>query len=508
MKRAMQELLDGLEDAKDRITNMNDKIHEDFAIGLNAAIGPLQMKDEALEASIEALKLDVQEKDNTHQAEIEAPKVEIQELKTKLVLCKNSIANGATANDAYTVQAAPRIEVLKPKDFKELAMTGLFSAYKMGKFNLSHRVVLAPMTRCRALNGVPQPALSEYYGQRSTEGGLLITEATPITQEGIGFPHVPGIYTEEQIEAWKKVVDAVHAKGGPIFRQLWHVGRASHKIYQPGGCAPISSTSLSISENWKILMPDGTQDNFSKPRALETSEIPKIVERFRRAAINSIRAGFDGIELHAAHGYLIDQFLKDGINDRIDKYGGSIENRCRFLMEIIRVTVAAIGGDRVAIRISPAINLFEAMDSDPLNLGLTVIEQLNSFQADTGSKLAYLHVTRPRFMPSREQVSENEEAKLMQTLRRAYHGTFMSSGGFTRELGMKAVTDSDADPISYGRIFISNPDLVYGFKINAPLNEYVRETFYSHDPVVGYTDYPFLGQEGSDKDSYMTKVCS
>ncbi|XP_039155392.1 12-oxophytodienoate reductase 3-like [Eucalyptus grandis] len=388
-------------------------------------------------------------------------------------------------------------------------MTDLFSPYKMGKFNLSHRVVLAPLTRSRALNGLPQPALAEYYGQRSTEGGLLISEATPIAQEGIGFPHVPGIYTEEQIEAWKKVVDAVHAKGGLIFCQLWHAGRASHKIYQPGEGAPISSTNRSISENWKILMPDGTKNNFSKPRALETCEIPKVVEQFRQAASNSIRAGFDGIELHAAHGYLVDQFLKDGINDRTDEYGGSIENRCRFLMEIVQVVVAAIGSDRVAVRISPVINFVNAMDSDPLNLGLAVIRQLNTFQADMGTELAYLHVTRPRFMPSPEQIgTENEEAKLMLTLRRAYQGTFMSAGGFTRELGMTAIADRDADLIAYGRIFIANPDLVYRFKINAPLNEYVRETFYTHDPVVGYTDYPFLDQESNDEDSDMTKVCS
>ncbi|KAK2631305.1 hypothetical protein EUGRSUZ_L03110 [Eucalyptus grandis] len=178
-------------------------------------------------------------------------------------------------------------------------------------------------------------------------------------------------------------------------------------------------------------------------------------------------------------------------------------------MEIVQVVVAAIGSDRVAVRISPVINFVNAMDSDPLNLGLAVIRQLNTFQADMGTELAYLHVTRPRFMPSPEQIgTENEEAKLMLTLRRAYQGTFMSAGGFTRELGMTAIADRDADLIAYGRIFIANPDLVYRFKINAPLNEYVRETFYTHDPVVGYTDYPFLDQESNDEDSDMTKVCS
>ncbi|XP_056166702.1 12-oxophytodienoate reductase 7-like [Syzygium oleosum] len=292
-----------------------------------------------------------------------------------------------------------------------------FTPCQMGKFDLSQSQVLAPMTRCRAINEILLPAHSEYYAQRSAKGGLLITEGTLISDTANRFPGTPGIYTEEQVEAWKKVVDAVHSKGGIIFCQLWHAGRASNQIYQPGEGAPISSTNRSISENWKILMSDGTQDNFSKPRALETCEIPNVVEQFRQAAINSIRAGFDGIELHAAHGYLIDQFLKDGINDRTDEYGGSIENRCRFLMEIVQAVVAAVGR-------------------------------------------------------------------------------------------MTVVADGDVDLISYGQIFISNPNLVYRFKINAPLNEYVREMFYTHDPVVGYTNYPFLNQESNDKDSHMTKVCS
>ncbi|OWM77300.1 hypothetical protein CDL15_Pgr028937 [Punica granatum] len=373
-------------------------------------------------------------------------------------------------------------------------MADLFTPYKLGNFNLSHRIVLAPMTRCRAMNGIPSAAHVEYYTQRTTPGGLLITEGTLISDTAAGFPQTPGIYTEEQVEAWKEVVDSVHAKGGFIFCQLWHVGRASHTVYQPGGNAPISSTNKGISDKWEIIMPDGSLGPLSEPRALKTSEIPHVIEDYSQAAINANRAGFDGVEIHGAHGYLIDQFLKDVINDRTDEYGGSIENRCRFLMEIVQAVVAVAGVGRVGVRISPAIDHMDAMDSDPLNLGLAVIERLNALQEQLGLKLAYLHVTQPRFtVAGTKNLGEGgEEAKLMRAWRRAYQGTFMSSGGYTRELGMKDVVNGDADLISYGRLFISNPDLVFRFKINAPLNEYNRGTFYTSDPVIGYTDYPFL----------------
>ncbi|XP_021902030.1 12-oxophytodienoate reductase 3 isoform X2 [Carica papaya] len=356
------------------------------------------------------------------------------------------------------------------------------------------------MTRCRALNGIPGPALAEYYTQRSTPGGFLISEGTKISSTAAGFPHVPGIYTEEQLEAWKKVVNAVHAKGSIFFCQLWHVGRASHPVYQPDGGAPISSTNKPISGRWRILLPDGSHGKYPNPRALETSEVSEVVQHYRQAAINAIRAGFDGIEIHAAHGYLIDQFLKDGINDRTDKYGGPISNRCRFLVEVVQAVAAAIGTDRVAVRISPAIDHLDATASDPLHLGLAVVDRLNKIQQELGSKLCYLHVTQPRYHAYGQTEagvhgSEEEEAQLVRALRRAYQGTFMSSGGFTRELGIQAVAEGDADLVSFGRLFISNPDLVFRFKVNAPLTKYDRKTFYTQDPVLGYTDYPFLGKE-------------
>ncbi|XP_047151702.1 12-oxophytodienoate reductase 3-like [Vigna umbellata] len=373
-------------------------------------------------------------------------------------------------------------------------ISSLFSPYNMGKFNLSHRVVLAPMTRCRALKGIPNAAHVEYYAQRSTPGGFLITEGTSISPTSSGFPHVPGIYTDEQVEAWRSVVDAVHAKGSIIFCQLWHVGRASNPVYQPGGAAPISSTSKPISEKWRVLMPDGSHGVFSEPHALTTAEISEVVQHYRQSAINAIRAGFDGIEIHGAHGYLIDQFLKDAINDRTDEYGGSLENRCRFLMQVVEAVVSAIGAERLAVRISPAIDHMDAFDSDPLGLGLAVIEKLNKFQKEKGTKLAYLHVTQPRFTLLERTEAEREEdsVDLMQQWRRAYEGTLMCSGGFTRDSGMKAVAQGLADLVSFGRLFISNPDLVSKLKLNAPLTSYNRNTFYTSDPVIGYTDYPFL----------------
>ncbi|PWZ54267.1 12-oxophytodienoate reductase 7 [Zea mays] len=413
------------------------------------------------------------------------------------------------------------------EDEQQQKRPSLFSPYQMPRFRLAHRVVLAPMTRCRAPDAVPGPALAEYYAQRSTEGGLLISEGTIISPSGPGFPRVPGIYNQEQTDAWRKVVDAVHAKGAIFFCQLWHVGRASHQGFNYHLCStrcrltnkeacrsgPLMkqqrvslgrrTQALEIedttTESWRrILMPDGSYGKYPTPRRLATSEIPEIVEQYRQAAINAIKAGFDGIEIHGAHGYLIDQFLKGGINDRTDEYGGSLSNRCRFLLEVTRAVVSAIGADRVAVRVSPAIDHLDAYDSNPLQLGLAVVERLNALQQEAG-RLAYLHVTQPRYTAygqteSGQHGSAEEESRLMRAVRGAYRGTFMCSGGYTRELGVEAIESGDADLVSYGRLFIANPDLVERFRRDAPLNKYVRKTFYTPDPVVGYTDYTFLGQ--------------
>ncbi|KNA04624.1 hypothetical protein SOVF_197980 [Spinacia oleracea] len=378
-------------------------------------------------------------------------------------------------------------------------VTDLFSPYQLGKFNLSHRIVLAPMTRCRAINEIPNEALLKYYTQRSTPGGLLITEGTLISQTAAGFAHCPGIYTDQQVQEWTKVVDSVHAKGAIIICQLWHVGRVSNQGYQYEGGAPISSTNKGLTDRWRILMPDGSHEKCTPPRALTKPQILEVVQDYRQAALNAIRAGFDGVEIHGAHGYLIDQFLKDAINDRTDEYGGSLENRTRFLTQVVQSVVEAIGAENVAVRISPAIDHFDALDSNPLELGLAVVDRLNKLQTELGSKLAYLHVTQPRFtaqgVVDKPAEEAKADAKLLRKLRDAFEGSFVSSGGYTKELGMQDLGQGDADLVAFGRLFISNPDLVDRFKVNAPLNKYDRTTFYTHDPVLGYTDYPFLGEE-------------
>ncbi|KAL9224665.1 hypothetical protein vseg_000681 [Gypsophila vaccaria] len=377
----------------------------------------------------------------------------------------------------------------------------LFSPFQLGKLNLSHRIVLAPMTRCRAINEIPNEALLKYYTQRATSGGLLITEGSLISPTAPGFPHCAGIYKDEHVEGWKKVVNAVHDKGAFIFCQLWHVGRISHNEYQPEGGAPISSTNKPVSEKWSLIMPDGTLGQCSVPRALTLHGILEVVEDYRRAALNAIRAGFDGVEVHGAHGYLIDQFLKEAINDRTDEYGGSLDNRSRFLLQIVEAVADAVGPTNVGVRISPAIDHFDATDPDPLGLGLGVVERLNNLQAKLGSKLAYLHVTQPRFTAHGTKDKSAEEAlaesQMLMKFREAYDGPFVSSGGYTKELGMQDVAQGKADLVAYGRLFISNPDLVERFRVDAPLTKYDRTTFYTHDPVVGYTDYPFLGEENS-----------
>ncbi|KAK9670668.1 hypothetical protein RND81_13G216700 [Saponaria officinalis] len=364
----------------------------------------------------------------------------------------------------------------------------LLSPHKVGKLELSHRVVMGAMTRCRALGSMPNQAMVEYYSQRATPGGLLISEGAFTSPMAAGYPHCAGIYLEEHVQAWKKVTDAVHEKGGFIYCQLWHCGRASHTAYQPGGEAPVSSTNEPISSRWKVVLPDGSLDDYSRPRALTSSEILELIEEHRQSAIRAVRAGFDGVEIHAAYGFLIDQFLKDGINDRTDEYGGSLENRCRFLFQIVNAVAGAIGMEKVAVKISPTLYHQGAHDSDPLALGLAVVEGLNKLQEEVGLKLSYLQIQAGTLG---DGISKNE-AEILRKIRDAYQGNFILSGGFNRELGMKAISEGDADLIAFARFFISNPDLVHRFKVNAPLTQYDDSTFYTQDPVVGYTDYPFL----------------
>ncbi|CAI0429073.1 unnamed protein product, partial [Linum tenue] len=293
-------------------------------------------------------------------------------------------------------------------------------------YPLFHRIVLAPLTRQRSYGNVPQPHAILYYSQRATNGGLLIAEATAVSPTAHGYTDSPGIWTEEQVEAWKPIVDGVHAKGGIFFCQLWHAGRASN-------------------------------------------------------------TGFDGIEIHATHGYLIDQFMKDEVNDRTDEYGGSLENRCRFALEIVQAVSKEIGSGRVGIRISPFADYLECGDSNPEELGLYMAQALNEYG------IAYCHVIEPR-MKLGDRLFQAQESLV--PMRKAFKGTFISAGGFAREDGNRAVEEGRADLVAYGRCFLANPDLPRRFELDAPLNKFDRVTFYSSDPVVGYTDYPFLEEFG------------
>lgn len=356
----------------------------------------------------------------------------------------------------------------------------LLTPYKMGQFELSHRVVLAPLTRCRSYGNVPQPHAAVYYSQRATRGGLLIAEATGVSATAQGFPESPGIWTQEQVEAWKPIVDAVRRKGAIFVCQIWHVGRVSTNELQPNGDAPISSTDKQISPDAK----SGTA--YSKPRRLRTDEVPGIVDDFRRAARNAIQAGFDAVEIHGAHGYLLEQFMKDSCNDRTDQYGGSLENRCRLAVEVVDAVVREVGARRVGIRLSPFVDFVDCVDSDPVALGHYMVQQLNRH-----SGLLYCHMVEPRITAhGRRQIPHG-----LLPFRKAFHGTFIAAGGYDREEGNKVVAEGYADLVAYGKLFLANPDLPRRFELDVALNKYDRSTFYTQDPIVGYTDYPFFEEE-------------
>ncbi|CAL5378014.1 unnamed protein product [Camellia sinensis] len=355
----------------------------------------------------------------------------------------------------------------------------LLTPYKMGKFNLSHRVVLAPLTRNRSYNNIPQPHAILYYSQRTTNGGLLITEATGVSDTAQGYPETPGIWTKEHVEAWKPIVDAVHNKGGIFFCQIWHVGRVSSYAFQPNGQAPISCTDKGVTPGL-----DGV--DWSPPRRLRIDEIPHIVNDFRLAARNAIDAGFDGVEIHGANGYIIDQFMKDTVNDRTDIYGGSLENRCRFALEIVNAVVDEIGADRVGMRLSPFADYMETGDSNPDALGLYMANEVGKFN------ILYLHVIEPRMVKIGERY---ETPHSLLPMRKAFKGSFIVAGGYNRTEGNRVAAENYSDLVAFGRLFLANPDLPRRFELDAPLNKYNRNTFYIPDPIIGYTDYPFLDQD-------------
>ncbi|KAJ4757422.1 12-oxophytodienoate reductase-like protein [Rhynchospora pubera] len=358
----------------------------------------------------------------------------------------------------------------------------LMTPYKMGNFDLSHRIVLAPMTRQRSYGFVPQPQAILYYSQRASKGGFMISEASGVSDTAHGYWDSPGIWNREQIEAWKPIVDAVHQKGVIFFCQLWHTGRVSPYELQPNGQDPISCTDKKVPTQPKEA---GPVVDFAPPHSLRTDEIPLVVNDFRLAARNAMEAGFDGIEIHGAHGYLVDQFLKDSTNDRTDQYGGSLENRCRLALEVTKTISDEIGPDRVGFRISPFSDYLDCFDSDPKTLGLYMVQELNKLN------ILYCHAVEPRMgvVEGRNHIPHQ-----LLPMRKAFNGTFIAVGGYDREEGNMAIKDGYADLIAYGRPFLANPDLPKRFELNAPLNKYDRSTFYTSDPVVGYTDYPFLEQ--------------
>jgi N-ethylmaleimide reductase len=360
----------------------------------------------------------------------------------------------------------------------------LFSPLQVGPYHLNHRLVMAPLTRMRAEQAsfAPRAMNAEYYGQRATPGGLIIAEASPVMAAGRGNPATPGIYSEQQIKGWREVVDAVHAKGGLIFLQLWHVGRVSHSSFQPGGGLPVAPSAVPIA-GLTTMTAQGKAEPYETPRALETDEISDVIESFRQGAINALKAGFDGVEIHGANGYLIEQFLQSHTNLRTDQYGGSIENRTRFLLEITQAVIEVWGAERVGVRLSPYGVANGSGEADPMPLYSHVIQSLDPLG------LAYLHFIEPRSSGAgRAEVNHQNVPSAMVLFRPIWSGVLISAGGFTGETAEAAIAAGHADAIAFGRIFISNPDLPRRLKHGYPLTPYNRATFYGGEET-GYTDY-------------------
>jgi N-ethylmaleimide reductase len=358
--------------------------------------------------------------------------------------------------------------------------TQLFEPYELGPITMTNRTVMAPLTRNRAVAGMlPNPLAIEYYGQRAT-AGLIVTEASQVSQQGQGYQDTPGIYSKAQIAAWRRVTDRVHSDGGHIYIQLWHVGRFSHTSLQENNQAPIAPSA--IRANSKTFV-GGAFVDVSEPRALASEEIPGLVDDFKRAAANAREAGFDGAELHGANGYLLDQFIKDGTNQRGDAYGGSIENRARMMLEVAAAVAAEIGADRTGIRISPVSPMNDMSDSSPQPLFDYITDHLSAL------KLVYLHVIEGSTGGPRDVAPFDYHG-----LRKRFKGTYIANNGYDFALANKALAAHEADLIAFGVPFLANPDLVERFKRGAPLNEADIASFFGGG-TEGYTDYPALGVE-------------
>jgi N-ethylmaleimide reductase len=362
-------------------------------------------------------------------------------------------------------------------------MSSLFDPLSLGDVVLSNRVIMAPLTRMRSRQpgNIPTEINAEYYAQRAS-AGLIISEATQILQQGQGYPATPGIHSDEQVAGWKLVTDAVHKAGGHIFLQLWHVGRISHRSHQPGGELPVAPSAIkpvagTFSADWKPV-------ECEAPRALETSEVWELVGQFGRAAERAKLAGFDGVEVHGANGYLLDQFLQDGSNQRVDEFGGTIENRSRLLLAVVDEVIKVWGPGRVGVRLSPYGTFNDMKDSNPVALFTYVLSELDK------RGIAYAHIIEPRSSNAGGQEGIIQDVpKTAEVFRQAFRGVLISAGGYDRAEAMRVVESGVADAVAFGRLFISNPDLPERLQKDADLNGYNRATFYGGGEK-GYTDYP------------------
>jgi N-ethylmaleimide reductase len=359
-----------------------------------------------------------------------------------------------------------------------MAFETLFSEAKLGQLTLPHRIIMAPLTRARASQpgDIPTEMNATYYQQRAS-AALIIAEATYVTPQGKGYAYTPGIYSQEQIEGWKKVTDSVHAAGGKMFLQLWHVGRVSHSVLQPNNELPVAPSAIAV--EGEAFTEQGMLA-FEVPRELTTSEISTIVKQYKQGAINAKEAGFDGVEIHAANGYLLDQFLKDGSNKRTDIYGGTIANRCRLVLEVVKAVTDVWDSDRVGIRISPTGTFNSMSESDPLALYSYLVEKLNPFN------LAYLHVVE-RFRGSNDDFD-------FAALRKIFNGSYIANGGYTGESAEQSLASDQSDFVAFGSPYISNPDLPERIKRGVELTTPDQATFYGGNET-GYTDYPTLSEQ-------------
>ena len=358
-------------------------------------------------------------------------------------------------------------------------MNSIFSSITLGDYQLSNRIFMAPLSRSRAVeNGIPNALMAEYYGQRAS-AGLIIAEATAVAKNGLGWINAPGIYNDDQQAGWTRIADAVHKKDGRIFVQLWHMGSTVHPDFLDGEL-PVSSSA--IKQQGSLTTPKGRDREFVVPRALTKSQIATITQQFADAARRAIDSGLDGVEIHGANGFLVDQFTRDGINQREDEYGGSIDNRLRFMMDIVAAVCDEIGSGKVGIRLSPSNKVWGITDSDPKATFSRAVTLLNEF------KLAYVHILEPK--PDTDDAVARADY-LTPVLRENYQGNLIINGGFNKQTASDALANNEAEAIVFGTPFIANPDLVERFHVDAALTPPDNTTFYTSE-AKGYTDYPFM----------------